>query len=144
MLILRDGNQFGWGSNEWILKHAIPHAPKEFKDATLQSLVTFLLHTDNYTARDVLDLITQGLLTGEYRPTADYRSLLVSATGETEVPDVEDDLYPENDNPQNSLKPITEEEIARFNRRLDEVLGDTTTGEPAEDPFEGWTIDEHA
>ena len=142
MQFMPDRNQFGFGSNEWIISNAIQHAPQENKDATLRSLIQFLLHSETpYTANDVVDLITQGVLTGRYTPTVDMRKF-EQATEPAEPSD--DDLYPENDNPANSLNVITEEEIQGFMRRADAVLSDPDTGEPAPDPFEGWKIDDDA
>lgn len=139
MTVIFDAREYGWGSRKWILQKAIEQAPQENKDKTLQSLVEILNDPESaVTARYLMDIIAQGVLTGVFIPTA------YPAEPEPEVQTPSDDgLHPESDNPANPLTDITEGEIQSFLADMDEKLGDGI------DPFtqkpKSWDfLDEHA
>lgn len=104
--------RYGFHSNEWLLRSAIPHVPRENLEAALSSQIFYLLHADNLSLPTQLDMIAQVMLTGTYFPTAFPEE---KPEGET-TPDGQ------VHSPNNSGGPITDEEIERFGKMFDRLV----------------------
>lgn len=107
-----DGERYGYGSNEWLIKAAVDHAPVENKDLMIKSLIHYLAGLDqNLFIRELLDIIAQGVLTGNYTPT------LTRADLAPEVPETD---YREEGNEARiaEMPPLTDEEITETMKEL--------------------------
>jgi hypothetical protein len=113
---LPDPNDYGYISNDWLLKQALGHVPHASLYRGVVALVSYLVNSPEVDRIEALDLLAQAALTGQYIP-------VLRARGVAEVPP---DAEPED--------PITDAEIDRF---VEDIGGAFPV---AEDPFENWTL----
>lgn len=123
-MIVLNAENYGAFSVKWMIAQAAKHVPRENLDFAFQLAVEYVdslaMGKDVMPPSDFIDVLAQFILVGSYNPTAFPSD-----------PDDEDEDYPAYESHDES-SPITEEEIQRFTRRADEILGD------AEDPMDGW------
>lgn len=107
-----DAYRWGFHSNEWLLRQALPHVPRENLETAVSTQMYYILHADNLSVHTQLDILAQVALTGAYLPTAFPQ----------EEPDGEVTPDGQLHNPDNSGYPITEDEIKRFGAMFERLV----------------------
>jgi len=121
--VLPEPEDYGYLSNDFLLKHALFHIPHINLYRGTVALVKYLVESDVVDPLEALDLLTQTALTGQYIP----------------LPGIVGDRGPEVTivgyvPAEGEVSDISEEEIAKF------VEDMSALGPDAEDPFDGVTL----